>query len=63
MWLFPYATYATIGAILAVLAAMAFTESLASQLYASLLCVAIVIAAYFVIRRRHATSPEAQRSN
>jgi L-asparagine transporter-like permease len=63
MWLFPYATQATIVAILAVLAAMAFTASLASQLYASLFCVAVVVAAYFAIRRRHAAGPEAQRSN
>jgi L-asparagine transporter-like permease len=52
MWLYPYATQATIVAIIAVLVAMAFTEELASQLYASLLSVAVVLVAYFGLRRR-----------
>ena len=52
MWLFPYATQATIVAIVAVLAAMAFTEGLASQFYASLLSLAVVLIAYFGLRRR-----------
>lgn|SRR5690606_6015217 len=52
MWLFPHATRATVVAIVAVLVAMAFTEDLASQLYASLLCLAVVVLAYFGLRRR-----------
>ena len=52
MWLFPYATQGTIIATVAVLVAMAFTEELASQLYASLLSVAVVLMAYFGLRRR-----------
>lgn len=52
MWLFPWATRLVILAILAVLAAMAFTPALASQLYASLACVAVVVGAFFISRRR-----------
>ena len=56
MWLFPHATYAAIFAMLAVLVAMAFTEDLASQLYASLLCFAVVVIAYFGLRARTASA-------
>ncbi len=58
MWWFPYGSYFVIAAILAVLAAMAFTPALASQVYASLLCLAVAVAAYFGLRRprRHAES-------
>jgi gamma-aminobutyrate permease len=52
MWLFPYASYAVIAAILVVLVAMAFTPDLATQLYASLICVAVVLGAYGLVRRR-----------
>jgi AAT family amino acid transporter/GABA permease len=52
MWWFPWASWAVIVAILAVLIAMGFTPGLASQLYASLLCVAVVIAGYLALRRR-----------
>ncbi|HEY4366154.1 MAG TPA: amino acid permease [Steroidobacteraceae bacterium] len=54
MWFFPYASWLVIGAILAVLVAMAFTKDLATQLYASILCVAVVVAAYFGFRGRRA---------
>jgi gamma-aminobutyrate permease len=46
MWLFPYASYAAIAAMLAVLVAMALTPDLASQLYASLGCLALVLIIY-----------------
>jgi GABA permease len=54
MWLFPYASWLVIAAIVAVLLAMAFTPDLASQLYASLFCAAVVWAAYLMTRRRSA---------
>jgi L-asparagine transporter-like permease len=50
MWLFPWASWAVIAAILAVLIAMFFTEDLATQLYASLAVVAIVVAAAVAVR-------------
>jgi GABA permease len=52
MWLFPWASYGVIAAILAVLAAMAFTPDLATQLYASLAVLAVVLALFFGVRRR-----------
>lgn len=52
MWLFPWASYGVIAAILVVLAAMAFTPDLATQLYASLAVLAVVLALYFGVRRR-----------
>ena len=51
VWLFPWLSYATVAAMLGVLAAMAFTPSLASQFYASLACVVVVVTAYGVRRR------------
>lgn len=51
MWWFPYGSWLVIAAILAVLVAMAFTPALATQVYASLLCLVIVVAAYFGLRR------------
>jgi L-asparagine transporter-like permease len=53
MWWFPWASWAVIAAIVAVLIAMAFTPDLASQLYASLLCVAVVATGYLALRRRY----------
>jgi L-asparagine transporter-like permease len=55
MWLFPWLSWLTIAAIGAVLIAMAFVPDLASQLYASLACTAVVIAAFWFLRRRHGT--------
>jgi GABA permease len=52
MWLFPWASVFVIVAILAVLAAMAFTPALASQFYASLVCVAVVMGAFLTASRR-----------
>jgi L-asparagine transporter-like permease len=50
MWFFPWATRLVILAVVAVLLAMAFTPALASQLYASLVCLAIVAGAFMVRR-------------
>jgi L-asparagine transporter-like permease len=55
MWLFPYASWLVVVAILAVLVAMGFTKELASQLYASLFCLAVAVAAFFGFRRRRAS--------
>ena len=54
MWLFPYASYATIAAILLVLGAMGFVAELRSQLLASALTVALCAAAYAALRNRRA---------
>lgn len=50
VWLFPFLSWATALSIVLVLAAMTLTESLATQLYASLLCLAVVVATYLVFR-------------
>lgn len=50
MWLFPWLSYLTVFAIAAVLAAMALSPDLASQLYSSLLVVALALAAYGAVR-------------
>jgi GABA permease len=52
VWLFPWLSWATIAAMLSVLGAMALTHTLASQLYTSLVCVAVVAFAYWVVRTR-----------
>jgi GABA permease len=46
MWLFPWASYATMAAIAAVLVAMAFMPDLAPQLYLSLFSFLLVLALY-----------------
>jgi GABA permease len=51
MWLFPWLSYATEVGILAVLIAMAFFPALASQLYATLIFVALLWLVYVVFRR------------
>jgi len=51
VWLFPWLSWLTIAAMLAVLVAMAFTPSLAAELEASLVAVALVLLAY-VVRTR-----------
>ena len=50
IWLFPWLSYLAIAAMIAVLVAMAFTPDLASQLWASVLSVAVTLVAYAVIR-------------
>jgi GABA permease len=58
VWLFPYLSWATVLAMLGVLAAMALTPALASQFYASLVCVAFVALAYWGLRRKVAPTTE-----
>lgn len=53
MWFFPWLSWLVIVAIGAVLLAMAFVPDLASQLYASLACTAVVVVAYWALRRRY----------
>jgi L-asparagine transporter-like permease len=60
MWLFPWASQTAIAGIIAVLIAMAFTPGLASQLEASLIALAIAVAAYRLRRRFGAASPIAR---
>jgi L-asparagine transporter-like permease len=52
VWLFPWLSWLTIAAMLGVLVAMAATPALASQLHASLVAVAVTVAAYAVVRAR-----------
>ncbi len=54
VWLFPWLSWLTIAAMIGVLVAMAATPALASQLYASLIAVAVVALAYgaVLLRRR-----------
>jgi GABA permease len=51
VWFFPWLSYATIGGMIAVLIAMALTPALASQLWFSLLALAIVTGAWLLRRR------------
>lgn len=51
IWFYPYLTWLTALAIVAVLSSMAFVKGLASQLYASLLCCALVVLAFYGTRR------------
>ncbi len=60
MWAFPWLSYATIAGLIAVLAAMALTPDMASQLYASLVALALAVAAY-LLRRRHGRAMAAAR--
>ncbi len=50
MWLHPWGSLLAIAGMLGVLVAMALTPGLASQFYASMLTVAVVVAAYLVRR-------------
>lgn len=52
MWLFPWSTYMVMAGILLVLGAMAFTPSLASQLYSSLFVAALSVVAFLGLRTR-----------
>jgi GABA permease len=54
MWLYPWASWLVIAAIVAVLIAMAFTDDLASQLYASLFCTGIAVCVYHIRNRINA---------
>jgi AAT family amino acid transporter/GABA permease len=52
MWLFPWLSYAAIAAMGAVLIAMAFTPSLQQDFYASLITLAVAVAAFLIKRLR-----------
>jgi L-asparagine transporter-like permease len=52
MWVYPWLSYATVAGIVVVLTAMVFIPDLASQLYTTLLFVALLWAAYAALRRR-----------
>jgi GABA permease len=58
MWFFPWSTIATIAAMVVILVAMAVTPGLKAELFASLVCVAIIAAAYQIVRykRKHAAA-------
>lgn len=58
MWLFPWVSWAVIVAICVVMLAMMFTPDLASQLYASLICTAVVGVGYSLRRRYHPLPPK-----
>ncbi len=62
MWAFPWLSYATIAGLIAVLVAMALTPDMASQLYASLVALALAVAAYLLLRRRRRTLAETRRA-
>jgi L-asparagine transporter-like permease len=57
VWLYPWLSRLTIAAMIGVLVAMAFTPALATELEASLVAVALVVLAYFVVRARARRSP------
>jgi L-asparagine transporter-like permease len=50
MWFFPYASWLVVAAIAGVLIAMAFTD-LRTEVFLSFMCLGIVVAAYFGLRR------------
>jgi GABA permease len=52
IWAFPWLSYITVAGLIAVLAAMALTPDLASQLYVSLLALAVAVLAYLLLRRQ-----------
>jgi L-asparagine transporter-like permease len=56
-WFYPWSGYLTIAAMLAVLAAMAFRKQSAIELGASCACLLIVIACYFLFRRKAPKRP------
>ena len=50
MWFFPWLSYFAIAAMIGVLVAMGFSPELASQLWISLISVAVALVAYFLFR-------------
>jgi len=54
MWFFPWASYLAIAAMLAVLVAMAASPALRSQMWASVVSVAVALLAYLGVRQRRA---------
>jgi AAT family amino acid transporter/GABA permease len=55
MWLFPWASYATLFGMVAVLVAMAVTPARQKELYVSLLALAVAWVAFLLVRRRSTT--------
>ncbi|MFC3886522.1 GABA permease [Bacillus songklensis] len=51
MWLFPYLTYVTIAGILAILIAMAFIDSMRSQVALTMLIAALIVGSYVLFHR------------
>jgi L-asparagine transporter-like permease len=56
MWFFPWLSYFAIAAMIAVLVAMAFTPALASQLWVSVLSIAVALLAYLWVRHHRGHS-------
>lgn len=56
MWLFPGLTYLTMAAMVGVLVAMGLTPALASQLWASLACLAVILIAWVALRMGRTTA-------
>ena len=54
MWFFPWASYLAIAAMIAVLVAMAASPALRSQMWASVVSVAVALLAYLGVRQRRA---------
>jgi L-asparagine transporter-like permease len=52
VWLFPWASYAAIAAMVLVLIAMALDKDMASQFWASAVCIAVAFVGYLLFRRR-----------
>jgi GABA permease len=52
MWMYPWLTYLTIVAIIVVIGSMYFIHASRSQLLLSLISLAVVIGAYFILKRR-----------
>lgn len=55
MWGFPYLSYFSIVSMVAVLLAMMMTPSMATQFWASVLSVVVILVAGFMRRRRSQT--------
>lgn len=56
MWLFPWLSYAVIAGIAVILLAMALTDSLASQLYSSLVVTALCLGLFVLLRMRRSAA-------
>ena len=61
MWLFPWASYFAIAAMIVVLLKMALDPNLASELWASVVSIAVALAAYWFKRRATAGRTAGQR--
>lgn len=61
IWAFPWLSYATIAGFLAVLAAMALTPGMASQLYVSLVTLAVAALAYLLLRRQRTAAKAGEK--